>query len=54
MSTLVTILYLTRVTGLCKMECAKERLSERGTYYESDKSSRFYQASCRFSIPYVR
>ena len=36
--------------GRCEMDCAKERLIEQSKYYEKDKSSRFYEAPCRFNI----
>ena len=36
--------------GGCEMDCVKEYLTERSNYYESEKSSRFYEAPCGFNI----
>ena len=42
------------VIGRCERNFAKEHLTERRKYYESEKSSRFYQASSRFNILCIR
>ena len=34
----------------CEMDCAKEHLTERSKYYESGKSSWFYEAQCWFIL----
>ena len=42
--------YKEGVIGRCKMNYAKECLLKNNKYYENDKGTRFYEASCRFNI----
>ena len=45
---LVTIIHNEGGFKRCEISCSKEHLIDRRKYYDSDKSSRFYESPCRF------